>query len=102
MTPRYAEALAVPVVALLCLAGVRAWARHTLAASKFNAKAVAGLFAFLACDLALWLLAWARGLPFEHAYFFARLLWGSLAAMFADPGVCRAGLHALEAQSPEV
>lgn len=80
---RYAEALAVPVVALLCLAGVRAWARHTLAASKFNAKAVAGLFAFFGCDLALWLLAWARGLPFEQTYFFALLLWGSLAAMFA-------------------
>ena len=80
---RYAEALTVPVVALLCLAVVHAWTRRRLVASKFNAKAIAGLFVFLGCDLALWALAWARGLPFEHTYFIALLLWGSLAAMFA-------------------
>lgn len=80
---RYAEALAVPIVALLCLAGVHVWTRDTLAASKFNAKAVAGLYVFLGCDLALWVLAWARGFPFDYTYFIALLLWGSLAGMFA-------------------
>jgi len=80
---RYAEALTVPITALLCLGGVYVWARHRLAASKFNAKAVAGLFVFLLCDLVLWSLSWARGLPFEQTYFVALLLWGSLAAMFA-------------------